>query len=157
MIQITDLLKKDTVFTALKAANKKEALDKLIYSLPIGKEQKTDVQKAIFEREDIISTGVGNGVAIPHCKIDSLKKNYGAFAILDEPVAFDSIDKYPVSIIFLLTSPAGNRGEVGHLKLLSHLSRLLNDSNFRDKLVRLESSEVVLAAFNQEEIIYSIK
>lgn len=155
MIQITDLIEKDTVLTNLKTDDKIGALNALIHSLKVEPKQQEAIRKAVFEREEIISTGVGNGIAIPHCKVDVLNKHYGAVAILDEAKPFESIDGKPVSILFLLASPDCNGGGE-HLSLLSRISRTLNSRSFRQKLITLKSSRAVIEAFNQEETKYSI-
>lgn len=149
MISVTNLLTKDTVFPALTVHDKKEALDALIASLGIDKNQRQAVNDAIYEREKLVSTGVGQGIAIPHCKIEPLNKDYGAVAILDEAIPFSSIDEEPVEYIFMLASPKDNDRK--HLKILSKISRILNNKKFRSTLKQLKSSETVLEAFNQQE------
>src|SRR5699024_10443054 len=104
------------ILTSLKATEKKEVLNSLIQGLELDAEQREAVVKAIFEREAIISTGVGKGIALPHCKLLELEKNQGAFATLAEPVSFGSIDNVPVRFVFMLASPKKDNGQ--HLKLL---------------------------------------
>lgn len=152
MTAITDLLSEDTVFRILKTDSKNETLDALIQSLNLNQAEKQAVKKAIFERETIISTGVGRGIAMPHCKIAALDRDYGAFAILDGPIPFESVDEKPVKYIFLLASPKNDKRR--HLKLLSKISRILNNQDFRSKLAQLKSSEAILKAFHQEETKY---
>ncbi len=154
VILLTDILEKDTIFTALKAKDKTEALNTLVKSLHINDRRLADeTLQAIYDREEIISTGVGNALAIPHCKINGLDKNYAAFAVLDHPVKFESVDEQPVQIIFLLAGPKEEKKN--HLKLLSRISRMLNSGSFREKLVDLKSGEAVLEAFHQEETKYT--
>lgn len=152
MISVTELLTENTIYPALKADNKTEVLDKLIRSLKVSEEQREAVKKAIYEREKIVSTGVGRGIAMPHCKIELLEEDYGAVAVLDKPISFESIDEEPVEYIFLLASPKDNDRK--HLKLLSKISRMLNNKNFRSKLKQQNSSGKILKAFYQQETKY---
>lgn len=155
MIQITDILKEEAIFISLKAAGKRELLNTLIQSLGFDVNRREAVTTAIFEREAIISTGVGNGIALPHCKIPELDKNYCAFAALAEPMPFESFDGVPVNLVLLLASPKDDNGL--HLKLLSRISRILSDKNYREKLMALKSCEAVVKVFREEEEKYLIK
>lgn len=113
---------------------------------------KEKLREAIFEREKIMSTGVGSGFAIPHGKTDAVTDIVGAFAITAQPIDYKSLDEQPVRIIFLLI---GRESMVGpHIKLLSRISRLMNKEDFRKKLLGAASPAEVLEIFKQEEATY---
>jgi mannitol/fructose-specific phosphotransferase system IIA component (Ntr-type) len=110
------------------------------------------VKKCVFEREKLVSTGVGKGFAIPHGKSDEIKDIVAAFAVLKDPIDFDSIDGEPVRYIFLLVGKDSMLNL--HIKLLSRISRLMNKDEFREKLLSSESNEQVLKLFVEEEQSY---
>ena len=97
------------------------------------------VLKSIFEREATMSTGIGNGVAIPHGKSKGVKEITGSFGIIPHGIDFDALDGEPVHIFFMIVSPEGPAGP--HLRCLSRLSRLLNRDTFREKLISAVSPE----------------
>jgi len=150
-MNIVSLLDEKTVFPRLKADNKKEVLEKLIHSLRSHVDE-DDLQKiydAVFERESIMSTGVGKGLAIPHGKAGGLTNNYAAFAILEQPVEYEAIDGMPVKMVFLLVGPESHNST--HIKMLSRISRLMNNAEFRDRLAEFEDAESIIEAFKEEE------
>ena len=90
------------------------------------------VVESLLARENLGPTGVGNGVALPHARIEGLDSVAGAFVLLDRPVDFDSVDRQPVDIVFALFAPL-NAG-VEHLKALALVSRTLREVSIRAKL-----------------------
>ena len=154
LMKICKLLDQENVLCQLEASDKKDVIDKLIGTLGKKIDPKTleNVRKAVLERERIMSTGVGKGLAIPHGKCMGLDRNYAAFALLKEPVNFDSIDDQPVSLVFLLVGPESHNST--HIKMLSRISRLMNNSSFREQLLNAQSPEEITEAFNQEEAQY---
>ena len=153
-MKICKLLDQENVLCQLEASSKTDVIDRLINSLGNKMDPKTleNVRKAVFERERIMSTGVGKGLAIPHGKCPGLDRNYAAFALLKEPVNFDSIDDQPVSLVFLLVGPESHNST--HIKMLSRISRLMNNSDFRERLLQSHSADDIIEAFNQEEAQY---
>lgn len=150
-MNIFSLLDTQTVFPELKAKDKAETLDKLISSLE-SKVSNSEVEKirdAVIEREKIMSTGVGKGLAIPHGKTAGIEETLAAFAILKEPVDYEAIDDQPVNMIFLLVGPQSSNSM--HIKLLSRISRLMNNSNFRNRLQECKTSEQIINQFKEEE------
>ncbi|MFM8772059.1 MAG: PTS sugar transporter subunit IIA [Candidatus Kapaibacterium sp.] len=105
----------------------------------------------IVDRERLMSTGIGNSVALPHGKTDVVEQSMVAVATLSSPIDFDSLDDKPVSIVILLIGPESNVGV--HLRLLSRISRLVGSEQFRASLLTAKSAEDVLALFagNEEE------
>lgn len=107
------------------------------------------VQQAVLAREELMSTGVGQGLAIPHAKTNAVEQVFAAFATLAEPIPFDAIDDQPVRIIFLLIAPESAAKE--HLQLLGTLSRLMSKASFRYNLLDAGSPEEVMELFAQAE------
>ncbi len=139
-MKISDILQEEFVSTKLPGKTKEEVLNSLIDQLKSSKKIKDleKVREAIFEREKIMSTGVGKGFAIPHGKTDAVSDIVAAFAVTNEPVDFQSLDGEPVRLLFLLV---GRDNMVGpHIKLLSRISRLMNKDEFRKKLLAAKSS-----------------
>ncbi|MEX2116568.1 MAG: PTS sugar transporter subunit IIA [Bacteroidota bacterium] len=153
-MRITDILTEQFVRTNLPGTTKDEILNAVI-DVAASSERVLDKEKlreAIFEREKIMSTGVGSGFAIPHGKTDAVTDIVGAFAITAQPIDYKSLDEQPVRIVFLLI---GRESMVGpHIKLLSRISRLMNKEDFRKKLLSAQSPSDVLEIFKQEEATY---
>lgn len=150
-MNIVELLQKESVLPDMRAGDKEEALEELISTLRerVGQGELEKIREAVLERERIMSTGVGKGLAIPHGKAAGIGDNYAAFGILEEPVEYDAIDGEPVSMIFLLVGPQGSNSL--HIKTLSRISRLMNNSDFREKLNRCDTAEQILSVFREEE------
>ena len=153
-MKITDILTEDVVRTNLPGKTKIEVIDAMV-DLAAHQKKILDKQKmreAIFERERIMSTGVGGGFAIPHGKTDAVSDIVGAFAVTAEPIDYQSLDERPVRILFLLV---GRDNMVGpHIKLLSRISRLMNKPEFRERLLKAASPSEILETFRQEEANY---
>lgn len=129
--------------TSMNAISSKNALFELLaekaaenYNL-----EKEIVQDKLAQRESIGSTGFGGGVAIPHAKIDGLKKCVGILLRLSEPMAFDAHDAQPVDVIFCLLSPA--QGGAEHLKALAEISRFLRDENRVGKIRGADNDDAI--------------
>jgi fructose-specific phosphotransferase system IIA component len=153
-MKISDILTENLVATGLAGESKKEIIDAMIDLVASSPKvmDKEKVRKAIFEREEIMSTGVGNGFAIPHGKTDAVSDIVAAFAVTAEPIDYQSLDEKPVRLVFLLV---GKDNLVGpHIKLLSRISRLMNKEEFRKRLLDLSTPQAILEAFRQEEATY---
>jgi len=130
-MKICEVLSTSTIIPELKATTKIEAIDELL-GLFKDDERMIDlneVKNAVMERENIMSTGVGHGFGIPHCKINKVTEILAAFGKTKEPIDFDALDGNPVNLIFLLI---GKDNLVApHIKLLSRISLLMNKSDVR--------------------------
>jgi len=154
-MNIVSLLNTDNVLPNLEANDKDEALNKLIDLLKPkvdDEEELEQMRRAVLERESIMSTGVGKGLAIPHGKAPGIGKNYAAFAILKQPIDYDAVDDQPVNLIFLLVGPQSSNSF--HIKMLSRISRLMNNNEFRERLSDCETAAEILEAFEQEEQVH---
>ncbi len=153
-MRISDILNENLVQINLKGENKNDIINSMIDLLNNSKKV-LDIEKvrtAIFEREKIMSTGVGNGFAIPHGKTDAVDDIVAAFGITEKPIDYQSLDEKPVRLIFLLV---GKENLVGpHIKLLSRISRLMNKDDFRQKLLNCSSSLEVIEILKVEEANY---
>jgi len=150
-MKISDILTEDVIATRLPGRTKDEVLENMIAlaSRSPNMTDKAKVRASILERERIMSTGVGRGVAVPHSKCDGVSDTVTAFAVTAEPIDFQSLDNSPVQLIFLLV---GRENSVGaHLKLLSRISRLMSSDTFRDKLIAAATPKDVIELFRKEE------
>jgi fructose-specific phosphotransferase system IIA component len=150
-MKIVDLLNEQVVRTNLPGTSKNEIINAII-ELAASQDRVLDkekVREAIFDREKIMSTGVGAGFAIPHAKSDAVSDIVAAFAVTAQPIDYQSLDDQPVRIVFLLV---GRENMVGpHIKLLSRISRLMNNEDFRKRLLEAATPTDVLEIFRKEE------
>jgi len=130
---LSDLLALDAVIPALKVNSKKQALqgiaEKAAGLTGVGEREIFDI---LLQRERLGSTGVGNGIAIPHGKLARITRIFGLFARLERPIDFESIDGQPVDLVFLLLAP--ELAGADHLRALSRIARVLRDPSIAQKL-----------------------
>ncbi len=153
-MKLVDILKTENVKIPLKGKTKEEIIEELV-DLIAASDPEVDheaVHQAILDREKTMSTGIGQGVAIPHGKTEGVEELIGAFGIAPEGVDFDSLDNEPTHLFFLLVSPVGPAGP--HLRCLSRISRLLNREEFREHLIKAGSPEEAVKIINDEEKQY---
>ncbi|CUS93396.1 PTS system IIA component, Fru family [Candidatus Kryptobacter tengchongensis] len=153
-MKISDILTEDFVVVGLDVSSKEDAINALVELISKSEKVKNvnKVREAVFEREKIMTTGVGKGFAVPHGKTDAVTDIVAAFAITKKPIDYDSLDGEPVRLIFLLV---GRDNMVGpHIKLLSRISKLMNDNNFRERLLNAKDSKEVVELFKTEEEKY---
>jgi PTS system nitrogen regulatory IIA component len=147
---ISDLVTPSAVIASLKATSKKQALQELARrAAELTGEPERAIFDVLLERERLGTTGVGDGVAIPHGKLANLPRLFGMFARLDRPIDFEAIDEQPVDLIFLLLAPGGAGAD--HLKALARVSRLLRDRTIRDKLRGSETAEALFALLVEQQ------
>lgn len=141
---LTDLVAPTAVLAALKAANKKQAIQELsAKAAELTGENERAILEILLQREKLGSTAVGNGVAIPHGKLPKLGKLFGLFARLDTPIDFEALDGQPVDLVFLLLAPEGAGAD--HLKALARVARLLRDPAIAKKLRDSRSPDAIYA------------
>ncbi len=153
-MKISDILTEDLVVAGLKGSSKNDIIDAMVDLVALSPKviEKEKVRTAILERERIMSTGVGNGFAIPHGKTDAVSEIVAAFAVTEEEIDYDSLDEKPVRLVFLLV---GKDNLVGpHIKLLSRISRLMNKEEFRKRLLLVSTPKEIIDLFRQEEASY---
>ena len=143
-MEITDLLDPSGVIPNLRVTSKRQALQELARRAAtlIG-EDEHKIFESLWEREQLGSTGIGNGTAVPHGRIPGLKRAITLFARLEKTLDFDAIDSQPVDLIFLLLTPADAGAD--HLKALARISRLLRNRAMCAKLRGTESADAIYA------------
>lgn len=148
-MEISDILTPERVVASLRATSKKQALQELArHASDITGLNERAIFDVLLERERLGTTGVGNGIAIPHGKLNELDGLYGLFARVEKPVDFDSIDDDPVDLIFVLLAPEGAGAD--HLKALARVSRLLRDESVCEKLRGSDTPEALFAILNEQ-------
>ncbi|MDR3256972.1 MAG: PTS sugar transporter subunit IIA [Endomicrobium sp.] len=150
-MKIMDFLSQDAIVVDLKSTDKKSAIIELVEVLKdIKKIKKPDeIIDVVLEREKLGSTGIGQGVAIPHGKTDILQEQIGVLGISRKGIEFNSLDGEPVNIIFLLVGPIEVAGQ--HLKALSKISRLFKDKFLRQAIKDATTKEDVAKIIQQED------
>jgi fructose-specific phosphotransferase system IIA component len=154
-MKVYELLETKNILTEFKSENKNDIINELV-DLLNGDERVIDleeIRKCVFEREEKMSTGVGKGFAIPHGKTNSITDILAAFGKSEKPVEYNSLDGEPVHLVFLLVGKETLLAK--HIKLLSRISRLMNNEEFRKKLIEAESKELIMKIFQDEEQSYS--
>jgi PTS system nitrogen regulatory IIA component len=153
-MDIMGFLDERAVTTDLKARHSKEEVIRELVQLLVhaGSLKEKDANKIIqtlLKRESLGSTGIGNGVAIPHGKSDCVTRLVGAFGVSRAGVDFDALDGEPVSLVFLLVAPEDSAGP--HLKALARISRLLKDKHFRDSLLTAKDEKTLVTIIREED------
>lgn len=152
-IKIIDYLNEDSIVLDVKRKSKKNIisslLDHLVEKGKIKKNNKKDILKIILQREEMGSTAIGGGIALPHARLKLVKDIVVCFAVSCEGVDFDSLDQEPVYIITLLLS---NQEEAGiHLKMLAFLARMLRDKYFVQQLKSAKAKDEVIALIDKQQ------
>lgn len=148
---IEEVLQESCVVADLQARNKDEVLSELVGVLKTAgliKNEQT-VLNVILDREKLGSTGIGEGVAIPHGKMKGIENIICVFGRSAQGVDFDSVDRKPVHIFFLLLAPEGSASL--HLKMLSRISKLLRDPSFRKRLMDIDNSHDLYRSVIEED------
>jgi PTS system nitrogen regulatory IIA component len=141
---LTDLVAPDAIIPALNVSNKKQILQELAAkAAALSTQSERAILEALQQRERLGSTGVGNGIAIPHGKLPNLNKLFGLFVRLEQPIDFDALDGQPVDLIFLLLAPESAGAD--HLKALARVARLLRNGEITRKLRESRDAEALYA------------
>lgn len=152
-MKITDFLSEKGVSVQLQATDKEGVIRELVHLLvQAGEIKPADEGKLVpvlLARESLGSTGIGQGVGIPHGKSNVVRHLVGAFGLSRKGVRFDSLDGEPVHIFFLLVAPEDSAGP--HLKALARISRLLKDRFFRESLKEARDEKQVMRIIEQED------
>ena len=147
-MMLGDLITSDAILPAVRVSSKKALLQQmgeraaLISGLPAS-----DILAALMQRERLGSTGVGNGIAIPHGKLATCDRIYGVFASLDKPIPFDAMDGSPVDLVFMLI--ASENAGADHLKALAKVARFLRDPRVALQLRTSRDAEAQFSVFRQ--------
>ena len=144
MVLLSDLLTSPRVKVPLEATTKEEVLRELVGLLGddhcVG--DREEVLRVVRAREDVLSTGIGHGVALPHGKSDACAELAIAAGVTREPVEFDALDEEPVRLVFLLVGPESATGP--HIKALSRISHLVRQPELRRRLIEASDRDAFL-------------
>ncbi len=152
-MKITDFLSKSAIKINFQSRKKKdvirEMVDLLVQAGDVKKKARDEIIDAIFKREKIGSTGIGQGIAIPHAKSDKVESIVGAFGSSKEGIEFDALDGDPVHLIFLLMAPQ-EKAKL-YLEALAKISRFLKDKFFRQALKEAKTPQEVMKTIEKED------
>jgi PTS system nitrogen regulatory IIA component len=143
-----DFLSPEAVIASLRVNGKKQALQELsAHAARLLGIDAREIFDPLLQRERLGSTGIGDQVAIPHCKLQPLNRLFGLFARLDRPIDFEALDGEPVYAVFLLLAPAGAGAD--HLKALSRVARLLREPGVHDRIRGARDATALHAVLTQ--------
>ena len=150
-MNLLDILSAESTIVDLKGESKEDIIAELVNSLPVGDAitDRDQVLQAVLDREKIMSTGIGDGIAIPHGKSAAVTELVAAMGTQRRGVDFDALDGEPAFVFFLLVSPANVSGP--HIKALARISRLLKNDEFKKKLIEADSAEEIIATIEAAE------
>jgi PTS system nitrogen regulatory IIA component len=150
-MKLTDILLRDACRVEMKAKTKREALRELAEAMAAAVPglAGAELLDLLLEREKLGTTAMGDGIAIPHARIESLDRLLASFGRSRGGIDFESVDGRPTRLFFLLVAP-GREGSA-HLLTLARLSRLLSGEEFRAKLLAIDSTDELFRAFEAEE------
>lgn len=147
---IGTLLSEENVHLGVEASDKSELIRELISSLYANSADVIDdVTQAVLDREALLSTGVGYGVALPHAKTTAVDETRMLFAVMAAPIEYNAFDGQPVNLVFLMVGPP--RSSRMHIQTLGRVSRILNDQEVRDQLLNAQSRSEVINIFESTE------
>lgn len=147
-----DFLNRKAIIADLKSTEKEGVIRELVESLVAAgliKTKKEDIVKTLLAREALGSTGIGQGIGIPHGKSSNIKSLVAAFGLSKNGIDFESLDGEPAHIFFLLLAPEDSAGP--HLKALARISRLLKDKYIRELLKKAESDKDIVKIISDED------
>lgn len=149
--EINQLLEPERVRIGLPGTSKSEVIDALVDVLA-GNDAIDDleaVRRAIFDREEKMSTGVGKGLGLPHAKTPAATETVAAFATTEKPVEFGAVDDVPVRLLLLLVGPEDHKSQ--HVKILGRISRLISRDSLRERLMSAGSPVTVIKILREGE------
>ncbi len=155
-MKLNDILTEDRVKIPLENFDKNEIIEEMVNLIDhsVNLTNKSQILEAVLDREAVMSTGVGDEVAIPHAKSEGISDIFAALGITKEPVDFNSLDNKPVRLVWLLVGPQDKTGP--HLKALSRISRLMHKKDFRERLIRTELPKDMIDIISTEEDKYFV-
>ena len=150
-MNLLDILSPKSTIVDLKGESKEDIIAELVNSLVVGDAitDRDQVLQAVLDREKIMSTGIGDGIAIPHGKSAAVTELVAAMGTQRRGIDFDALDGEPAFVFFLLVSPANVSGP--HIKALARISRLLKNDEFKKKLIAANSAEEIIATIEAAE------
>jgi fructose-specific phosphotransferase system IIA component len=154
-MELSDNLKKSNILLKTKAANRWELIGEMLDCASKNKEidpsESEEIKKSLIEREKSMSTGIGNGVAIPHCTTQKVQDIIFVMAIIPRGMDFDAIDNVPVKIVILLLVPKNKLTQ--HIKTLASIAKLMSNDDLRNTLLTLKTPESIIKTIKDYENI----
>jgi len=146
---LLDFLAPAAVIPALRASSKKQALQELaeVAARLTGLEERT-IYEVLLQRERLGSTGIGDGVAIPHAKLAKLDSIFGLVARLDKPIDFEALDGQPVDLMFVLLAP--EEAGADHLKALARIARVVREPGMSDRIRATRDADALYALLTSD-------
>jgi fructose-specific phosphotransferase system IIA component len=153
-MRLTELLNEKAITTRLRARNKRDAIAELVGLLESAHDidSQGEILDRVFRREAMMSTGIGNGVAIPHGKARLVDRLVAACGVSPDGIDFESVDGEPASLFILLVAPES--GGALHVKVLANISRLLKEESVRQSLREAASPESFMATLRAAEAVH---
>lgn len=150
-MRLSELIPSSQVRIGLSAKSKREAIEELISLLPLasGDPGRAATVAAVLDRESVLSTGIGRGVAVPHGRTPAVPRLMGAFGTVPSGLPFDAVDGEPCRIFFLLVSPPESAGP--HVRALAQVARVLNQETTKRALAAARTPEEAVAVFREDE------
>lgn len=145
-MSLLENLKKNNILVKSSAKNRWEIIDEMVdvavRNKEITSEDSQIIKNALTEREKSMSTGIGNGVAIPHCSTSKVSNIITVMALIPKGINFDSIDNEPVKIVILLIVPKDKLTQ--HIKTLANIAKMMSDASLREKILALKSADSII-------------
>jgi PTS system nitrogen regulatory IIA component len=153
-MKLTDILAESSIVADLQASDKTEVLECLVEAVASTHPDidTQDILDVLLEREKLGSTGIGDGIAIPHGKSANVAQIISGFGLSKDGIDFDSLDGKPANLFFLLVAPEDSVGV--HLKMLARISRMLKNSDFQEKLLQANSQQEIYQIISDEDAKY---
>ena len=152
-MKFTDFIRPNAIIISLKSTKKEDVIREMVKALQeadgVPEDELESVIEAVMKREELGSTGIGHGVAVPHAKHASVESLAGLVAVSADCVDFDSLDREPVQLFFMIVSPVDRPGE--HLRALEHITRKLKDDSFVRSLKQARSPEEAYGALQEAD------
>lgn len=152
-MKFADFIPNTAVILDLKGTEKKEVIKEIVEKIKdvfnLGTVKVNDMVEILMKREKIGSTGIGNGIAVPHAKLDDIKKVVGAFARSSRGVDFNAVDGASVNLIFLILAPSDN--PEANLQTLQHISRTIKQPNFCKFLRNAKDVKAIIEIFKDAD------
>jgi PTS system fructose-specific IIA component len=154
-MRLSELLRPEAVLLGVRDVDKwtliERLTDLLVDTGRLDPARREITKKALFDRERSMSTGMENGIAIPHCSIDEIDDTLVALGVSEAGIAFESIDGAPTHLILLLVTPR-NKTKV-HIRTLAEIAKLLNDEAFRGRLIKARTPDEVSDQIRLQESV----
>lgn len=150
-LTLTSILSPDRIRVGLRAKGKPQLIEEMV-AVVATSDSAIDAEQLLVdvrEREALMSTGVGEGLALPHARTTAVRETVAAFATLALPIDYEAVDGEPVQVVLLLAGPDNERGE--HVRLLGRVSRLMSREGVREQLINASSTEKVLEIIRSKE------